>query len=138
MFFRLKKEVQDFGPAIKASEVIANALQYWGKHGERWVRGQFVNGDKVCFYGGLSVGRYGITNGRFNRSPYYPKFEREIDPYKRAVKYIYDELESQGYYRDIIGFNDNDASFKDVHKIACGALKRALADEEKETSNESK
>jgi hypothetical protein len=124
----------NFAPATTASEVILHALEFWGEHGERWVRGALYNGDKVCFYGGLSAGAYGVKDGRLQRVVYAPS-ELQTDSdraYKQAEKFILDELESNGYFGAIVRFNDSQVkNFEGIKKIACGALHRALDEEGK-------
>lgn len=111
-------------PATTASEVIANALKYWGHGGRRWTAGTLASGSKVCFYGGLSAGAYGTTvssNGKvtFGEMQYaddidrkYPEEQSTEDKaYKRAEKFVLDELEAQGFDRDIVEFNDSEGSY---------------------------
>lgn len=125
-------------PATKPSEVIANALAFWGEHGEGWVRGALFSyrDSKGCLYGGLEAGFVGVINGR--------AYKYNIDTtnqaiYNKATSFVLDELESRGKTRDIIYFNDFTAdSFQDVRSVACGALKRALAVEEAEELKEGK
>jgi hypothetical protein len=126
----------NFAPATTASEVILQALEYWGEHGERWIRGALYTGSKVCFYGGLSAGAYGVTAGRPRKMSYSPNpsalYSDADKAYKQAEKFILDELEERGYLRDIITFNDSSArNFVNLKKVACGALHRALEEEGK-------
>lgn len=127
-------------PGMKASDVLAGALEFWGKDGERWVRGNMgmkrLNG---CFYGGLSAAAFGDADAALRPIGVYGSTHSLCNEvaFHNATQFINDELEAQGRIRSLITFNDRDATgFTDVRKVACGALKRALAAEAKEAEKE--
>lgn len=111
---------------IKASDILAGALEFWGEHGERWVRGTLGSTlSKGCLYGGINAAAFGTATGS---TEIYtaPEAARTI-AYKKAEKFILDELDSRGFFHGIISFNDAHApGFDAVRDVTCKALKRAV------------
>jgi hypothetical protein len=145
---------------MKPSEVLAEALAFWGQGGERWMVEDLGDTSSACLVGGIS---YAIAG-----EPLYYKDLGVVpemqDLYVKAMTYVYDELEAQGYYsrrtpgweispsdlqESLIQFNDHDCltydedddeyagrveNFPKLRGVVCNALKRAL---EAEANDES-
>jgi len=125
---------------IKASTVLAGALEFWGQEGERWVKNSLgYERVSACLIGGLNGAAYGDAQGE-----YYPQSLPHENAVKRAKTFLLDELEARGFkirgmYHDsdlaepIITFNDaRSRKFDEVRDLTCKALKRALEAELKE------
>lgn len=124
---------------MKASEVLAEALEFWGPEMERWMSGSIGDGTRACLVGGMVH----ATNGNRDVRVYNTLKENQ-EAYHEALKYVLDELDAQGWPRDIIEFNDsasargygihgeiwnNEKRTKRIRAIVCAALKRALETE---------
>lgn len=138
---------------MKASEVLADALAFWGQGGERWIQHDIGDTQRACLVGGIGVGATG--------KPCYLAEAVEVremyGAYSKAMAYIYDELEARDMLNDfsdsasprdlrlnsehrqmpsfvseaLIVFNDYGATtFEELRGVVCGALQRALKDEE--------
>lgn len=107
---------------LRASDVLAGALEFWGAGGERWVQRTYGKTlESGCLYGGLYAAGFGDAEGGSSEHTHIVQ---------KAETFVLDELEAKGYMRNIIAFNDKIAKdFSEVRAIACGALKRALAAE---------
>lgn len=114
----------------KVSEIIAGALEIFGKDGEHWnnhalASVKYHDGKKIdtyCALGGLSKAAYG--------SVAYPRKENN---YKKAAELVL--AHTPKYYQDtsILNWNDSRPSgkrgFNQIKKAFCAALKTALEQE---------
>lgn len=133
---------------MRASDVLVRALEFWGQGGEQWIQTTLGDYSGACLVGGISMAALG-------RPEYLDAIEAVaqggrisiagVTPYKQAMKYVWDELNARGLITSnlecgktslqhesaLIRYNDSIAkSYGDVKSVVCGAVKRALADEE--------
>ena len=138
---------------MRASDILAKALEIWGTNGEAWCIGflRLSNGnvaytkdgryrilkqDAYCLYGGIGMAAQG-------RAMYEPAIETR-DPKNQSLMHEHNKaliyvrmaiakrmgLSGTNTPINIGHYNDNSASFAPVKAVVCDALKAALADEE--------
>jgi hypothetical protein len=140
---------------VKASEILSRALENWGQDGSQWVRDQLhvsMTGS-TCLVGGLAKA---VTQHYSDRLQYPSRLIKNAHPdgfeLRRAMTHIFDELEVRGIRfsvhserrndtimleQSLTAYNDHMvADFSQLREVVCGAVKRALAEEEAEEQKE--
>ena len=138
---------------MRASDILAKALEIWGTNGEAWCRGalwlskdcvayteergyHLPKQDVYCLYGGIGMAAQG-------KAMYEPDIETR-NPQKQSLAHEHNKaliyvrmaiakrmgLSGTNTPINIGHYNDNSASFAPVKAVVCDALKAALADEE--------
>ena len=139
---------------MKASEVLAGALEFWGQGGEQWVQRELKVNSATCLVGGISKAAFGYPR-------YWESVRDSLDSdqmnthddnvlaYRQAMKHVWDELDARDVSLQIredaeststamheyalVHYNDDKRRcYGDVKSVVCGAVKRALAAEDPE------
>lgn len=128
---------------MKASEILARALEIWGPNGERWIQGDLQNTDdddktKFCLYGGIGMAAIGqpcYTEDVIRMLEDKPNLidEETVDAYIKVEKVIRNIVGE-----NIVEFNDEEGrTFTEIKSVVCSALKKCLTEEEEDAHQRS-
>lgn len=132
---------------MKASEILAKALEIWGPKGEHWLKGDLEytsreGNSMFCLYGGM--GMAAINRACYNYEardlldaesefPLTDEQQETLHNYDIAVHKVSQVINSRynnEYQGDIVSFNDaNERTFSEVKGVVCEALKDCLEEE---------
>ena len=138
---------------MRASDILAKALEIWGTNGEAWCRGtlrlskdcvaytkaggyHLPKQDAYCLYGGIGMAAQGRPMYEPAIETRDPKNQSLMHEHNKALIYVRMAiakrmgLSGTNTPINISHYNDNSASFAPVKAVVCDALKDALADEE--------